>query len=123
MSIRLALTKATTDSLGTVSSAASMLNHGISSLDHLAALGAAHAKHHRERAERSLALDNDELEAIAEDDARHRLTLRKLAHAERIKDPEYARIFNSIEINGKLPAGVTKSEPTTPTPVAAPTAA
>lgn len=113
MSIRHALTTATVDSLNVVSSTAAAISYGVGSLEHLAALGAAHARHHRERAEESLQYDAAELKAIAENDARHRLTLRKIAHNQRMKDTEYAEAWNSITVkksddNSQTPAAAAK---------------
>ena len=103
MSVRIALATATTRSLSAVSSAASLVDRAITSVDLLAEAGQAHAQLYRDLQVSSCSISAEEMALQAEEDARHRITMRRLAHAERMKDVKYAEIFSSVQLTKSQP--------------------
>jgi hypothetical protein len=109
MSVYLALTTTTTKSLNMVTNAVSVADRALSSADNYMSYVEEHSKQFKARAQHSFALDTDELNLIAEQDAKDRITRRMLAHKARMSDPEYAAIYNEISFS-KAPAALPAAE-------------
>jgi hypothetical protein len=98
MTVYAALTTATTQSLNVVTTSVGMIDRTVSIADNYLTYVEAHSLKIKAIAAKSFAIDADEINRIVEQDVKHRVTTRELAHEERMKDENYARIYNRIVI-------------------------